>query len=100
MAVGPNIVAKEFVDPSGNIVGSAMLLANEVVRQLHSADAVTIDLSGMRGLSSSYFNVVIHEVLPSTGLADFERRVRLRFDTEAQAQVFARSYEVARWNVA
>ncbi|MCC6423353.1 MAG: hypothetical protein IT447_07715 [Phycisphaerales bacterium] len=90
----------QFIEANGSIVASAELLAKEIVIQLTDHKVVMVDLSQMRGLSSSYFNVLLQRVGDAITLAEFPQRVRLQFDTAAQEQVFNRSLEYARRTVA
>jgi len=94
------IQANLLIDSQGGIVESAVRLADEVLRQLAIHDVVTVDLHQMRGLSSSYFNVLLQRVSAVTTLPEFPRRVQLLFDTPAQELVFKRSLEFARRTVA
>jgi hypothetical protein len=89
------VEAKQFLDPDGGIVESAARLGDEVARRLRDHEVVTIELRDMRGLSSSYFNVLLQKVLPVTMPRDFARRVILHFDSPAQEEVFKRSLEFA-----
>lgn len=89
------IEAKHYVAPRGRIVDSASRLADEVVRQLGLRESVSVDLREMRGLSSSYFNVLLQRVIPVTTLAKFPHRVEFIFDSPAQEQVLKRSLEYA-----
>jgi hypothetical protein len=90
------VSANAFRDPQDRIVASASRLADEVVRLLPLQDVMEIDLSGMRGVTSSYYNVLLHRVLEVISAADFTRRVRIRFDSPAQEFVFNRSFESAK----
>lgn len=94
------IEARQFVDPSGRIVESATRLADEVARQLALHDVVAIDFRGMRGLSSSYFNVLIQRVVHETTPTEFLRRIQPLFDSSPQQQVFNRSLDFASRTVA
>lgn len=100
MTTETTIEAKGFVDPTGEIVASAARLADEVVRQLAVHEVVTVNLRQMRGLSSSYFNVLLQRVSGVTSISEFPRRVRFIFDTSAQEVVFKRSLDFASRTVA
>ena len=89
------VSANAFRDPQDRIVASAARLADEVVRLLSAHDLIEIDLGGMRGVTSSYYNVLLHRVLEVIPAGDFPRRVKLRFDSAAQQLVFNRSLESA-----
>ena len=99
-ATATTIEAKQCLDPRGGIVASASLLADAVVRRLAEGNVVEIDLTTVRGLSSSYFNVLLQRVLPVTGIDHFADRIKLRYDSAAQELVFNRSFESARRGVA
>jgi hypothetical protein len=89
------VLANAFRDPQDRIVASAARLAEEVVRLLATHDVIEIDLGGMRGVTSSYYNVLLHSVLEVVPPPDFPRRVKIRFDSAAQQLVFNRSLESA-----
>ena len=90
------IEASQSRDPQDRIVASGLLLADEVVRRLTDHDVVEVNLKGLRGVTSSYYNVVLHRVLSILSMAEFARRVKFRFDSAAQEQVYNRSLESAR----
>jgi hypothetical protein len=94
------IVAREFQDADGRIVESAARLAAEVLSALESHQVVEIDFHDLKGLSSSYFNVLLQQVLPVTTVSGFPQGVHLRFGSAAQQQVFARCFEFAKRAVA
>jgi hypothetical protein len=89
------IEAHRFLDARQRIVASASLLADEVVRRLAEHDVLLIDLRGMRGVTSSYYNVLLQRVLSVLPMSDLPRRVRFCFDSAAQEQIYGRSLESA-----
>ena len=78
------ITATKYQDADQRIVESAAMLAREVLCALESHEVVEIDLHGLKGLSSSYFNVLLQQVLPVTTVGGFAKRVHLRFGSAAQ----------------
>ena len=90
------IEAHRFRDPRDRIVASASLLADELVSRLAEHDVVLVDLRGMRGVTSSYYNVLLQRVLGVLPMTDLARRVRFCFDSAAQEQVYGRSLESAK----
>jgi hypothetical protein len=94
------VIAKQFLHPRGRIVDSAARLADEVTRQLESHETISIDLRGMRGLSSSYFNLLLQRVMSVTTPDAFSQRVTFLFDSAAQEQVYQRCLDFARRTVA
>lgn len=93
MPSASTIEARQFVDADNRPVESADLLAAEAVRLLASHDVLVIDLGGMRGLSSSYFNVLLKRIIQIMTAADLQRRIKFTFDSPAQELVFKRSLE-------
>ncbi len=84
--------ARDFFDPQGSVVDCAARIAHEVVRQLSTGAAVCLSVHGLRGVSSSFFNVILSAVFEN-----FDRSVRDRFrvDTETDTQriVYERSLD-------
>lgn len=89
-----SVSGSDFVDPNGSIVESAQLFANHVCVLLES-DATDIEISfvGMKGLTSSYFNLLLRLVLQTVGVDGFQSRIQCRFDSPLQESVFQRSWE-------
>jgi hypothetical protein len=90
------IKASNFVDPTASIVKSALSLAAAIVQQLAVGNDVIVDLAGLKGLSSSYFNPILQIVKQEFGIEAFGTRVRFSFDSSAQRLVFNRSFEAVR----
>lgn len=88
-----SIIATEFVNPQGLIVESGLLLAARISAALTAGEAVEVSLAGMRGLSSSYFNVILGTLVEGFGLPAIENRVRFVFDSQAQQQTYRRSLD-------
>ena len=82
-----------YVDPSGGVVASAKLLANAVITAMADHDQVIIDLNGLRAISSSYFNLVLTQIVQAHGATALNSRVRFVFASSAQKSVFDRSLQ-------
>jgi STAS-like domain of unknown function (DUF4325) len=94
------IQAKDHLDAQGLSRESASLLADAVVARLNDGADVEISLSGLNGMPSSYFNVVLLRIMREFGVDAINRRVKFQFDTEVQRQVFQRSFDAAAKSVA
>lgn len=88
-----HVYALEHVDSEGSVVRSGMALAEAVLHALESGAPVEVDLKGIKGAASSYFNVFLRRIDEGCGLAVFKDRIRLRFASRVQELVYARSYE-------
>lgn len=95
------IYAREHVDPEGSVVRSGMALAEAVLSAVESAAGahVEVDLAGIKGASSSYFNVFLRRIDEGCGLAVFDDRIKLRFGSNVQQLVYSRSFESMRRGV-
>lgn len=89
------IRAADHIDPNGLIVRSGELLARRVIESLRSGESVHIDLRGLSGISSSYFNILLRLIYDEAGAAAIDR-VQLAFVSPLQKQVFDRSLEAIR----
>ncbi len=89
------IRAADHVDPGGLIVRSGELLARKVIESLHGNAAVRVDLKGLPGISSSYFNILLRLVYDEAGSAAVDR-VQMVFVSPLQKQIFERSLEAIR----
>ncbi|MGB7157873.1 MAG: hypothetical protein WBD40_07390 [Tepidisphaeraceae bacterium] len=84
--------AKNYVDPDGLIVRSGELLARGVLAALRHGDSVHVNLAGLCGISSSYFNMFLHTIRTELG-AEALGRVQMEFVSPLQRQVYVRSLE-------
>lgn len=97
----PRIDAKRYLDQSGSIVRSGEILASAVVDVLARERVVEVDLTNLKGASSSYFNAFLSEFSERLGLEELGARVIPRFGTPTQESVFKRSlaaFEIALKN--
>ena len=85
------VQATQFIDPSGSIVKSATAVGAAVLEQLDKGSDVVISLAGMKGVSSSYFNLVLQAIVERHGAAVLNSRVRFAFNSPAQDVVYQKS---------
>ena len=85
--------ATNYIDPAGSVVGSACLLADAIVPDLAHGATVDVDLTGLRSVSSSYFNTLLARVADRCGVGAIQDRLSLRFSSQAQRTIFDRSYQ-------
>ena len=87
------VVATEHLDPDGSVVKSGIALADVALRTLEQDGTVRISLKGLKGASSSYFNVFLRRIEEGCGLAEIGRRIKLEFGSNVQETVFQRSFD-------
>ena len=85
--------ATNYIDPAGSVVASASLLAEAIIIDLAHGASVEVDLSGLRSVSSSYFNTLLSRVADRCGIGAIQDRLALRFSSHAQRAIFDRSYQ-------
>lgn len=90
------ITARGFVDPAGTVVAGAEALAVGVLTALESSSVVHVDLQGLRGVPSSFFNVLLLAVAGRFGVGALGKRLVFRFDNDAQLRIYGRSLEAVR----
>ena len=90
------IRATDYVNPDGSVVHSGMALADAVLSALEHADVVEVMFAGIKGASSSYFNVFLRRIEEGCGLAAFDRHIHMQFASKIQQMVFSRSLESIR----
>lgn len=87
------IQAKDHLHPQGLIVESASILADALIGPLQEGMDVEVSFAGIKGASSSYFNVLLGRLADVFGIDVIDRQIRFQFDSEVQKQVFGRSLE-------
>ncbi|CAG0978477.1 hypothetical protein PHYC_01633 [Phycisphaerales bacterium] len=85
------ISAKDFVDERRPVVECAGAVARECVRELQSGANVLLSVRGVRGVSSSFFNVILSAVSDALSGQLSSERFSVETETEAQRLVFQRS---------
>lgn len=91
--------ALDHVDSEGSVVRSGMLFADAVLRKLDAGQVVTASFKGLRGASSSYFNVFLRRIEEACGLAEIHQHIVVEFGTSVQKMVFDRSFDAMRKGV-
>lgn len=85
------IAAADYIDPLESAVSAAMRLAEVVLTHIRSGTPVLISLVGLRGLSSSFFNVLFRRIASEFGEDALEHFVRIGYETETQRLIAERS---------
>lgn len=90
------VLATDQLDPGGSVVRSGLMLAEAVLRSFETAITLEVVFDGIKGASSSYFNVFLRRIDEGCGLDVFEARACLRFATRIQEAMYSRSLESVR----
>lgn len=85
------IVATDYVDPDGSVVKSGLRLADAVLCALGEAESVIVSLAGLRGASSSYFNVFLRRIYEAAGRDVLDSGITLEFASALQREIYDRS---------
>jgi hypothetical protein len=83
----------DFIKPDRPVVESAELIAAEASRLLSSGASVILSVRGVRGVSSSFFNVILSAVAESLGNDFSESRFEVDTETATQRMVLQRSWD-------
>ena len=85
------INSKDFIDDRRPVVESAGLIATEASRLLRGGASVVVSVCGVRGVSSSFFNVIL-SVVSEELHGDFSAgRFNVETDTATQRMVYQHS---------
>jgi hypothetical protein len=90
------IRAADHVRPGASIVATAEAVSRAVVDALRFGGGAQVDLSGMRGVPSTFFNVILLGAVNAVGLDAVDRHLEFVFETRAQHEVFDRSLKAVR----
>lgn len=85
--------ALDFFSPSRAVVESARLLAQAAIADLDRFESVEVDFSGLRGISSSYFNAFFGDVGRVLGSTVLRTRLHCRYETKGQGDLAGRSLD-------
>lgn len=97
MAMIPRrINTRDYVDGSQSVVDSASQVADEVSRRLNNGQNVVLSVRGVRGVSSTFFNVILNAVAQVLGTGFASDRFSVETDTETQEMIYRRSLEALR----
>jgi hypothetical protein len=87
------IAAQEYIDAGGSVVRSGIMLADAVLQVVESGRIADIDFQGLKGASSSYFNVLLRRIEEGCGLPALDEQVRFTFSSKIQKMIYERSLE-------
>jgi hypothetical protein len=82
--------AEDWLDPDGIIVASGERLARKVLPDLQRGEEVLVRASGLEGLSSSYFNILLVIIRDEIGPAGLNR-ISFEFSSPIHRAIFERS---------
>lgn len=88
-----SLSALALIDMERTIVENAEILAAEVVKRLSTGAAVSVSLVGLRGITTSYFNLVLRRIVKSIGFESLSERVTFEFDSSLQRLIYERSLQ-------
>lgn len=88
--------ATGYYSPGESLVTSAERLGSGINELLATTDMVSVSFVGLRGVSSSYFNVLLQSIVAAHGIDVLNSRVKFVFETKAQEMVFDRSLQSVR----
>jgi hypothetical protein len=92
------INAKDYVDDRVPVVQTASVIGAAAADALRAGRSVLVSVCGVRGVSSSFFNVILSSVSQALG-GDFARgRFDVVTDTTTQRLVYERSLAAFRGN--
>lgn len=91
----PVIRAVEHSGSSRTLVDTAEDVAALVLAQMETGRMAFVSLEGLRGVASSFFNVILDGVVARWGLAGLDR-LEFRCETPTQASVLERSLKSVR----
>jgi len=87
------IAASDYWRDTDPIVDSAARLAEAIVLALRSGGSDTVSLRGVRGITSSFANVLLQRVVEEFGPSAIRDRLHFQTDSETQKRVLDRSLE-------
>jgi hypothetical protein len=87
------VVAMDHWSPRDSVVENAERLADAIAAALASPGQVTVSLKGLRGITSSFANVILARMAREVGGVAARARVVFETDTELQREILARSLE-------
>ena len=88
--------ALDYWRSTDSIVETAERVADAMAEALSTGGRVTVSLRGLRGISSSFANILLQRAISLLGAVELERRVVFDTDSESQASVVRRSLEAVK----
>ncbi|MCY2932484.1 MAG: hypothetical protein NTV86_23915 [Planctomycetota bacterium] len=84
------IKACQIVEGGSAIDGGAKL-AQVVIDRINRDGFARVSFAGLRGLPSSFYNVLLMQVLEKSGGRELDTIVEFEFDSSPQREIFQRS---------
>lgn len=84
------IKACQIVEGGSAIDGGAKL-AEVVIAHINRGGRVRVSFAGLRGLPSSFYNVLLMRILERSDGRDLDAVVEFEFDSRPQEEIFQRS---------
>ena len=89
--------ATDYVADDGSVVHSGVILGDAVLDVLNKEKKkVRVSLLGLKGASSSYFNVFLRRINEGCGVDEIGETIELEFDSNVQRLMFERSHDSMR----
>lgn len=87
------LTAVNHLDSEGSVVRSGIVLAEAVLQTLDRDGKAFVSFAGLRGASSSYFNVFLRRIQEGCGLAEIGDHIVLEFGSPIQEMIYQRSLD-------
>ncbi len=85
------VQSSSFIDGTRPVVECAGKIADDVVLLLDQNKRVVLSVRGVRGVSSSFFNVILSRIRDAVGARIEPTRFTVDTDTQTQRLIFERS---------
>lgn len=86
----------EFCQPDQSVVDSALLVAQHVKLLTDAHARIVISMAGVPGASSSFYNVLLGELIDALGDEEFAARIEFADLGKIQVRVFERSLKAIK----
>ena len=87
------INAKDFIDESKPVIDAANAIGAKAAAQLRAGGSVIVSVLGVRGVSSSFFNVILSAVAPILHNDFSDERFVVETETKTQSMILKRSID-------
>lgn len=87
------IQAVDHLAPDESIVRSGIALADAVLHALEDRQKVAVSFKGIKGASSTYFNVFLRRIQEGYGLKALDEQIQLEFGSNVQRMIYDRSLQ-------
>jgi len=90
------INAKDFIDEKKPVVDAAALVGAKAASILRSGGAVVVSVEDVRGVSSTFFNVILSRVAPALQNDFGDGRFDVQTGNKTQALIYQRSLDAIK----